>query len=367
MKTLATLSLSFSLLLGGTLYAGADNLPSRAEAQQTLQQQGISPAEYNKRIFAAAFCGDIQTLQLLVAAGADVNTHMESEGNVPKLFEPFKYAMDDFPGAQYFSSMCSIKGATPLMFSSLAGQKDAVRLLLSAGADPNGRSENGATALTYTAFNTFLHNCSVAVDAPTTIPAQSAQIAELLIEKGADVKARTIDGATPLHFAALYGDPELASTLVKLGANPNIKDLGGTTPVSYASLLNLGKMLELFIAASDMPSEVTDPITELFANTAGANSTVLATLLQAGGDPNNKDQSGLAPLHYAALTGNVKGITLLIVAGAEVNVQDNDGMTPLHYAASIGSREAVSALMQAGADITIRDNEGQSAADLLED
>ncbi|MDC0307390.1 ankyrin repeat domain-containing protein [bacterium] len=61
------------------------------------------------------------------------------------------------------------------------------------------------------------------------------EIAELLIDKGADANAKDEKfGLTPLHNAAESGRKEIAELLISKGADVNAKDTGGETPLDRA-------------------------------------------------------------------------------------------------------------------------------------
>ena len=54
-------------------------------------------------------------------------------------------------------------------------------------------------------------------DIPLYTGALSAhlELARYLVEKGADVNAKMVDGATPLHICARYGHLEVARALIE--------------------------------------------------------------------------------------------------------------------------------------------------------
>jgi hypothetical protein len=70
-------------------------------------------------------------------------------------------------------------------------------------------------------------------------------VAELLLASKADANAKDNNGWTPLHHAAYQGQKEVADLLVVNQADVNARDNQGWTPLHYAALKSHGELGEL--------------------------------------------------------------------------------------------------------------------------
>jgi ankyrin repeat protein len=68
-------------------------------------------------------------------------------------------------------------------------------------------------------------------------------------------------------------------------------------------------------------------------------------LIQNGAQVNATCNSGLAPLHYAAIKGHVDILHLLVENGSDLDMQADRGMRTLHFAAVKGQLPIVQELV----------------------
>ena len=73
------------------------------------------------------------------------------------------------------------------------------------------------------------------------------------------------------------------------------------------------------------------------------------------------NQPGWSALHYAAVKGQSKIVSLLLSKGALVNEPSPDGDTPLILAVRAGDVDTVQALVRAGADPMLSNFKAQNA------
>lgn len=159
-------------------------------------------------------------------------------------------------------------GNTPLLIAAREGHVEAARVLLRAGAEPEGR--NGAmTPLAAAALRG--HSSMVRV----------------LLRAGARTDSVGLNGQVPLLGALQIGHLPTARLLLEAGASTRITDRAGDSPLVMA--INQGR------------------------------EDLLALLLQHGANPNLTDSSGLSPLYWARQNQREDLAQRLIAAGAKTD------------------------------------------------
>jgi ankyrin repeat protein len=203
------------------------------------------------------------------------------------------------------------EGMTPLHRAvSIFGNKEAVKLLITKGADVNAQEDRfGATPL-HVVFTKLGGN---------------KDVVELLVANGADVNAKRKDnGSTPLHMAVDCGLKDTIEFLMSKGADINGRDAIGGTALHHL--------------AQEGQEDNTD---------------MIEFLLYRGADINAKDYAvGGTPLHYASMNGYINIVRFLINKGADVNCQGKSGFTALSLAELEGRKDVAELLRKHMKDIS---------------
>jgi ankyrin repeat protein len=126
-------------------------------------------------------------------------------------------------------------GATPLIMAALSFDVDLMRFLVASGADPKLATQDNVT--------TIMAMLGLGRERASLISytqAQEPKVLEgvkMLVDLGVDVNAVETDtGLTALHCAAFYGGSErIIQYLVEKGANINAKTKAGQTALDIAS------------------------------------------------------------------------------------------------------------------------------------
>ena len=375
---------------------------------------GVTPMQL------AAVTGNTAIIKLLLAAGADVESptaegqtalmSVARTGNV----EAAKLLIRHGAHVNAFETF---GGQTALMWAAARRHPEMVDLLASHGANVNARAivrhydrhitAEGRAKDTYVGGLTPLlyavrENCKACVDVlikhhanillpdPDGIAALTLammngnwDIAQQLIQAGADVNQWDIYGQAPLHVAiedayvatqhpanlGSDGTPNqidgkaMVKILVEKGADPNQpmffrppRERGqvsagarGTTPfLRAAASCNVELVKYLLAHGADITLHEangrTATMLALGARHREADIIAMLRVLHAAGDDVNavakimyirRDHGGTA-LHIATQRGLKKAMAELVSYGENVNLKDQDGLTPLDYAMARG-------------------------------
>lgn len=171
---------------------------------------GLSP------VLWAAYHGQTHAAQVLVARGADLD-----------LFEAAALGALDCISTLLDSDPAQVNGYSRDGFSALGlaaffGHLEALRFLLSRGADPNAASKNPMQV-------TPLHSAVAHRQEDVSLA-----MARALLEHGADPNRKQQAGYTPLHQAAAHGQDAMAELLLSYGAEPSVRSAEEKTPLQMA-------------------------------------------------------------------------------------------------------------------------------------
>jgi ankyrin repeat protein len=306
-----------------------------AEMTSVLLNAGADVALANrtgaKPIYLAAVNGDAAAIERLLDAGEDANAVLTAEGESVLMLTSYTgnpqavkllLTRGADPNVQQF------RGQTALMWAAAEGHTEVVKLLLDAGADPalsstastkpERRPPGGMTALLFASRQGKL------------------DAARALLDGGANVNQAGADNTSPLLIAVVNGHYELASLLLDRGADPNVADANGRTPL-YAAI-DLRNVQWSQGPAPELPqAEHLALITQLLD--AGADPSIKITGMvghRGSFDMRWADLKGGTAFSRAAWNGDIEIMRLLLERGADPKVVTDKGETALLLLAGAG-------------------------------
>ena len=246
--------------------------------------------------------GDVESAQLMLAKGVDIN-----------------YG--------------DVDNTTALIVSILNKQYTFAAFLLDRGADPNIADAAGRTAL-YAIVDSRNEDWTALPSRQAEDALPSIEIVKALLARKADTNTalnKTLPGktgmdggdttlgagTTPLMRAARSGDAPVMRLLLESGADPKLTTKDGNTSLMFAAGVGYRDK-----------------------NTRGSENEALEALkvaLDTGLDVNQANAKGETPLHGAGLRGADTIVQFLVDHGAKLNEKTKQGFTPLDVAIGKGS------------------------------
>ena len=190
-------------------------------------------------------------------------------------------------------------GMTALHYAAKADQVEIAQILINHGADLSRSEKLGRTAL---------HCC---------VQSRGVLCLRLFLQQDADDRLRDLVGMTVWHLAAEEGNVQALSVLLSVNIDPGsvtvLKANDGKTPLLCASARGSKETMEL--------------------------------LLNAGSSLTDTASDGSFPIHYDAESGSLESVEYLMEKKVSSNLVTHDESTALHYAVA-GSWEKVAEIVR---------------------
>jgi len=211
------------------------------------------------------------------------------------------------------------------------------------------------------------------------------EIVRLLIDCGADLDLKDLNGMRPLHYACLNGKLEIVNILLRNGANPNEPSFGtNETPLHFAiqfnsnsdlseklinCLLINGASLSLCIQSKKYEQSPFELACEL--GKIKLVELIINYCLNENKNDNKKLDEFLKnyspnAVHLASKNGHDDIVRVLLINNlCDLNkVSSMCNGTPLHEACRYGRFQTVKLLLESGCDASLTNTTGQTAIDV---
>jgi len=220
---LATVVVGWFVMTGTSVHAGDLHTAAQRGDVAAIDALLANHASIDERdmigtpLHYAVMGGQVAAAKRLIDAGADVNATM------PAIGAPVHAAIVNQDGALVrllienkadVNLAAGSMDSRPLHFAAEYDLVDMAELLLDEGADIDGRNAELVTPLSQAAL------------------LGSLGVVELLVERGADIEARDMRGETALHNAAVRLHDVVVGYLLARGAAVNVRNNQELTPLS---------------------------------------------------------------------------------------------------------------------------------------
>lgn len=198
----------------GALYAAVD-----------MHRLAVGHGRPNPHLIGVLDAADV--VRLLLAHGADPNAQLSA---------PIIQRQHTFGDGTLG------EGATPLLRAAKSGDIEVVQMLLAAGADLHHTMPNGANALMYAAGLGWRDGSPAAPSFDQGTEEEAIETIRLLTEKGLDLNAQDEEGNTALHAAVTGRSAEAIIRFLvnEAGADVSVRNARGLTALGAAETRRSG-------------------------------------------------------------------------------------------------------------------------------
>ncbi|KAG5281050.1 hypothetical protein AALO_G00066890 [Alosa alosa] len=254
--------------------------------------------------FAAGY-NRVAVVEYLLQHGADV--HAKDKGGLVPLHNACSYGHYEVAellvrhGASV--NVADLWKFTPLHEAAAKGKYEICKLLLKHGADPSKKNRDGNMPLDMvkdgdTDIQDLLRGDAALLDAAKK--GCLARVQKLCSPENINCRDTQGRNSTPLHLAAGYNNLEVAEYLLEHGADVNAQDKGGLIPLHNAASYGHVDIAALLIKYNTCVN-ATDKwaFTPLHEAAQKGRTQLCALLLAHGADPTMKNQEGQTALDLA--------------------------------------------------------------------
>ena len=180
-----------------------------------------------------------------------------------------------------------------------------------------------------------------------------ARSVELALRDGADVNfpcALANGTATALWIASVKGHPEIVALLLSKGADTTALSVNGFHALYVAAGSDHGEVVRLLLENSEVnPFDATNNpggFTPLHAAADMVSIEALEILIEDGRLPiDGLTDKGETPLYRAARNGSHRAVEILLARNADATIANNAGFQPLYAAAEQNQSDSVRLLL----------------------
>jgi tankyrase len=308
--------------------------------------------------FAAGY-NRVAVCQYLLSHGADV--HAKDKGGLVPLHNACSYGHFEVTdmliqhGANV--NVSDLWKFTPLHEAAAKGKYEIVRLLLQHGADDTKKNRDGHTPLGLVRDNDnevadLLRGNAALLDAAKK--GILARVQRLLTSENINCRDTQGRNSTPLHLAAGYNNLEVAEFLLEQGADVNAQDKGGLIPLHNASSYGHLDLAALLIKHNTTVNATDNwGFTPLHEAAQKGRTQLSALLLAHGADPFLRNQEGQTPLELATAEDVRSLLTDAMASHPSANSGDNNASTYVPTPPQLSPEETATVVMPSGASVAL--------------